>query len=104
MSDLDRVESDTRDNALAFVTLDGRSIAVCERCDREVCMCCSICDEPRTPYCACDMDTISQSESRDMFARAGLGPSRRRRPAPNSPTRSSSSKSRYATSATDSHR
>lgn len=76
MIDLDRVESDTRDNALAFVTLDGRSIAVCERCDREVCMCCSICDEPRTPYCACDRDPISQRESRAMVGRHGYGPTR----------------------------
>lgn len=62
-----------RDNAEAFVTLDGCQIAVCARCDRVLyeCSCCEFCAQPR---CVCE--PISMREFRALAAKHDLGPAR----------------------------
>lgn len=69
---------DPRDDAEAFVTLDGREVVVCSRCEREVfsCSCCPFCGA--SPRCVCE--PISDREMRAAAARYDGAPARRRRP------------------------
>ncbi len=75
-------ERDTRDNADAFALLDHSTVRLadyCPLCNANNCR--HVCGYCRTSRpCPCDEGgEISQRESRQMFARAGLGPSRYQR-------------------------
>ncbi len=83
MAELYEMDADTRDVADAYAILDDipvRALDECEVCGAHQCRhYCGFCRATRA--CPCDVGgEISQKESRDMYARAGLGPSRRQRP------------------------
>lgn len=64
---------DPRDNAEAFVTLDGAEVVRCAACERLLhnCSCCEFCDQP---LCVCE--PLTMREYRAMAARYDGSPQR----------------------------